>query len=335
MESKQPANSTNIAPPRLIPTIISGFNVVANHVYLILFPVALDLFLWLGPRARIKTLLQPFVNDIIRSLAEVSAPELSDLIKMVETVWQITLERYNIFTALRTYPIGIPSLFASVGSLKTPIGDASIFEMPSITSAIATWILMGLTGIMFGSIYFNEIARSASKREKMDSIASIGKKYLQVVFFTLALIFLLLIISIPISFLLTIAAMINPLLSQIILVVITVSILWLIFPLVFSVHGIFVFEQNILISTLNSVRLVRFFLPGTGLFVLTVLFVSRIMDMLWRTAPETSWMALVGIFGHAFINTSLIAASFVYYLSGMRWMEHQVQNFAMANQAKV
>lgn len=264
MESKQPANSTNIAPPRLIPTIISGFNVVANHVYLILFPVALDLFLWLGPRARIKTLLQPFVNDIIRSLAEVSAPELSDLIKMVETVWQITLERYNIFTALRTYPIGIPSLFASVGSLKTPIGDASIFEMPSITSAIATWILMGLTGIMFGSIYFNEIARSASKREKMDSIASIGKKYLQVVFFTLALIFLLLIISIPISFLLTIAAMINPLLSQIILVVITVSILWLIFPLVFSVHGIFVFEQNILISTLNSVRLVRFFLRAQG-----------------------------------------------------------------------
>lgn len=69
--------------------------------------------------------------------------------------------------------------------------------------------------------------------------------------------------------------------------------------------------------------------------MLTVLFVSRIMDMLWRTAPETSWMALVGIFGHAFINTSLIAASFVYYLSGMRWMEHQVQNFAMANQAKV
>ena len=43
-------------------------------------------------------------------------------------------------------------------------------------------------------------------------------------------------------------------------------------------------------------------------------------------------MTLVGIGGHAFITTGLLAASFIYYQGGMRWMQENLKKMvASAN----
>jgi hypothetical protein len=99
-------------------------------------------------------------------------------------------------------------------------------------------------------------------------------------------------------------------------------------PLIFSVHGVFVERQPIYSSITTSIRLVRNYLPGTGMFILTALLLYQGLNLLWETAPETSWMALIGIFGHAFISTGLIASSFVYYRKGMAWMERKLHQVA-------
>ena len=39
---------TNFAPPRLIPSLVEGFNTVASHIYLILFPVLILIMGFLG-----------------------------------------------------------------------------------------------------------------------------------------------------------------------------------------------------------------------------------------------------------------------------------------------
>jgi hypothetical protein len=99
-------------------------------------------------------------------------------------------------------------------------------------------------------------------------------------------------------------------------------------PLIFSAHGIFMFNFNTVISITTSVRLVRFFLPGTGIFLVTTFLLSEGMNVLWRMSPADSWMTLVGIAGHAFIVSALLAASFIYYGSGMRWMHDMMQRVA-------
>jgi hypothetical protein len=33
-------------PAKLIPSLAEGFNAVANHIYIIIFPVVMDLLLW-------------------------------------------------------------------------------------------------------------------------------------------------------------------------------------------------------------------------------------------------------------------------------------------------
>jgi hypothetical protein len=98
----------------------------------------------------------------------------------------------------------------------------------------------------------------------------------------------------------------------------------LLVPLVFTPHNIYSGQRNLLVSIATSVRLVRFFLPGTGIFLLFAILISQGLDILWRIPPETSWLTAVGIFGHAFIYSGLLAASFVYFRGGMRWMLHNI-----------
>jgi hypothetical protein len=49
------------------------------------------------------------------------------------------------------------------------------------------------------------------------------------------------------------------------------------------------------------------------------------LDTLWRVPDEKSWLSLVGVAGHAFISTSLLAASFIYYRDTSRWVQRMIQ----------
>ena len=81
---------------------------------------------------------------------------------------------------------------------------------------------------------------------------------------------------------------------------------------------------------LLSLRLVRFFLPGAGLFILVSALISEGLNMLWTLPEANTWLTMVGIGGHAFIVTALIMASFIYYRDGLKWMQFNIQRMAEA-----
>jgi len=45
------------------------------------------------------------------------------------------------------------------------------------------------------------------------------------------------------------------------------------------------------------------------------------MNYLWSVPPEDSWLLLVGILGHAFISTALLASSYYYFLDATRFAQ--------------
>ena len=71
--------------------------------------------------------------------------------------------------------------------------------------------------------------------------------------------------------------------------------------------------------------MVRYSLPNIGWFSMLVIVLGQGMDMIWHIAPANTWMTLVGIFGHAFVSTSLLAASFFYYRDINLWIESALQ----------
>ena len=42
-------------------------------------------------------------------------------------------------------------------------------------------------------------------------------------------------------------------------------------------------------------------------------------ELLWNIPADSSWLLLLGLGGHAFISTALVAATFVFYQDRYRW----------------
>ena len=71
--------------------------------------------------------------------------------------------------------------------------------------------------------------------------------------------------------------------------------------------------------------MMRFTLPTSSMFVLTVFLLTFGLNFLWSIPPENSWMTLVGIFGQSFVATALLAGSFVYYRDMNIWLQVMIE----------
>ena len=98
-------------PPRLIASLSAGFDTAANNILLISLPVLLDVFLWLGPRLSLNKLLQPAI-DYFTANSPAVAPEGLDP-TLVTQVWVEFLNKFSLFSILRTIPVGVASLMSS------------------------------------------------------------------------------------------------------------------------------------------------------------------------------------------------------------------------------
>jgi hypothetical protein len=302
-------------PPGLVASLMAGFDSVANHIVVILPPVLLDLFLWLGPRLHLKEFLQPLI-DRLPSLASTFPSNFPDLATM-QTAWTDISDKFNLFVILRTFPVGTTSLLSFEISVQNPLGvPASLDAGPFI--AILGWALfLVLLGWVIGAFYYYWVSKVALKLE----VRSLWKSTKQSVYLSLIWMGFLFFLGVPALMVLSVVTAISPVLGQVVLFAGAMILIWLVMPIFFSAHGIFTLQLDALRAILVSLRMVRFTLPNTGLFLLTFLVLNQGLNFLWNTPPQDSWWTLVGIAGHAFVSTALLAASFIYYRDINAWLK--------------
>jgi hypothetical protein len=324
MNDQKPAAAIKITPPGLISSITSGFNSIAGNIQLILFPLLFDLLLWFGPHVRLRTIAQPFIDEMMVSMAEFNQTDMSNLVEASREMFTYIFDHFNLVTSLHTFPVGIPSLLMSSLPISTPLGNPTIYEPSSITSAFLIWVGFSLIGLIMGSWFYYAISSKTTAVIEKPNVGNIGEAALQTMLLTIFLFIFSLALFVPTLMILYIFTLISPLLAQISMMVLGLIFIWMLIPFVFSPHGIFTHQLSAVKSILVSLRLVRRFLPGTGIFILMLLLLSEGLKMLWRFPPETSWMTLVGILGHAFISTALVSSMFFYYRSGIQWMQEVI-----------
>jgi len=327
---KTDINSLTVRPPRLFATLVKGFNLVASKVYLILIPIVVDLALWLGPKLRIRDLFLPYLNTLTANMLKISPKELVETVKASNTLWNTLLEQFNLFTTIRTIPIGVPSLIARESPVTSPLGNAWLLETPSVRIGIAIFGILLMVGFFLGTVYFNALSRHSNPEPEKFEWKRLLTQYAQTLLLFVIMIAVLLMIAIPVFVLISIFSLINAGIGQFFLMALIFIGLWIMVPLVFSPHGIFTLDQKAFPSMLLSMRMVRFFLPGTGMFIMVCALVSEGLNFLWTVPPTTSWLTLLGIGGHAFIVTALIAASFLYFREGLDWMKFNIQKMSEA-----
>jgi len=302
-------------PPGVVGALRAGMDIASTHLSVMLMPLALDLLLWFGPRLSVKGIFLPVIDQMVKINVSNGLP--ADSLTLLQTASSDYLSQFNLFSLLRTFPIGVASLMTNKMPVQTPLGGQAVIEVGSAGSFIL--LMFGLTflGWILGGLYFNSVSRVTQNGE---AVPGVIRTIVQTLLYSIGMTILSLVIGLPILVLLVILELLSPTLMQVALIVLVLFATWLIVPVYFSSFGIYLRGENALTSTWSSLRLARFTLPTSSIFVLAAFIISYGLNFLWEVPTDNSWMMLVGVLGHAFVATALLISSFVYYRDMNAWL---------------
>ncbi len=318
------SSDSKFQSPSIIQALLAGFNTIASKPELILIPIALDLFLWFGPVWRVDRLFSPVVKSMTQ-LPGIRSVEILLLIENYQAIMHDILTNFNLAVSLRTLPIGVPSLMVSKSSYLNPIGQPITFSLDSSTEFLITWLLFVLVGYFLGNLYFLNISKQILGYHQ-ENIKSLLKSFYQIVLMPILLLMIIIILSLPLIFLVALVTIISPVISQFLLTLALVFILWAIVPLVFTPHGIFLYKQNLIAAMITSIKVVRISMRKTIWFILASYLMVEGLNYLWRSPNVDNWFLFVGIMGHAFIVSAIIAASFHYFIDATKFSQSVINN---------
>jgi len=319
------SSDIKIKKPKVIDALRSGFNTVASKPFLILLPVLVDLLLWFGPIWRVDSFFRPLLKNI-SNIPGMDVPEYAGLIQEYQTQYQLVLKNFNLATTLRTIPIGVPSLMIAKSPLLNPIGKPLTIDLRTGFQVIGLWLGFMLIGFFIGSIYYNNISHQVIDDNKGKQFRNLIKSFIQIIMIPILLVILFAIISIPLMFVITLLTIISPSIGEFGLLAAGLLILWIIMPLIFTPHGIFLYKQNLIAAMMTSISVVRVSMGKTLGFILLSLVLVQGLDYLWQIPPVDNWLLIVGILGHAFIVTAIIAASFHFFIDATKFTQTIMNN---------
>ena len=316
------SSENKIEKPKIIQAIKSGFNTIANKPYLMIPPILLDLFLWFGPAWRVDSFFKPILQSFSK-LPALNSAEYTELLESFQSTWMDIFNNLNLTRSLRTLPIGIPSLIALKQPFQNPLGSPVTFNLESGFEVVGLWLIFLIVGFFFGSLYFNNISKQVVDihNEKDHNFKSFLHTYLQIIMMPILILVILLIISMPLLLIISIISMFSPAISQFLLVTIGFLLLWIILPLVFTPHGIFLYKQNLISAMMTSISIVKTSMSQTAWFILAAFLLNEGMNYLWTSPSVDNWFLIVGVFGHAFVVSAIIAASFYYFLDATAYTQ--------------
>lgn len=314
------SSDNDIQQPKIIQALTAGFDTIASHPYLILFPILLDLFLWFGPSWRVDAFFQPIIENL-ELLSGINGADIDMLLESYQAFWQDLGANFDLALSLRTLPIGVPSLMVSKPSFLNPLGQPPVFSLESSFQVLFFLGFFLLIGYLIGSIYFSNISNQIIQGQKKKGEMTFLKTFLQIILMPLILLTLFVLLSIPLMLILGLVTMFSPAMGQLMIFLGGVILLWVLMPLVFTPHCIFLYRQNLIAAMMTSISVVRTSMGKTAWFLILSFIIIEGMDMLWRTPEVDNWFLLVGILGHAFVVTAIIAASFHYFLDATRFTQ--------------
>ncbi|MBI3240949.1 MAG: hypothetical protein HYZ49_01480 [Chloroflexi bacterium] len=307
-------------PVGIIESLTTGFEAVASHLSLLLLPIILDLFLWLGPHLSVNPIAQRSI-DFLRSIEFTDPASLQGRQIWVDILQELG-RRTNIFTLLSTAPLGVPSLMTSQLPILLPGGQPVLWLVDNELFFLTLALAFSITGLLLGAIYFSTIGSLLQDGDRPTLIQTLRRvliNWARLAAFCVVVGFSMVFISLPVLVFIGILQIISPALAGLGISVWGALMLWLFLYLAFSMHGMVLKDRGVFGSILDSVRLVQWNIwPVMGLFaVIAVL--NWGLGYVWSLPAPDSWLTLAGIGGHAFVSTGLVAATFVFYKDRYRW----------------
>lgn len=296
--------------PGIISSFKQGYKTVNEKPYLILFPLGLDLLYLFGPKIKVATLLG-------KALDSLPTPALADnLMKQWQsgmTLLRETMEQFTVTLALRTFPLGTPSLFSNrlfeTGLLKNTLS----LDLNTLPQLFLTLIVLFILGILLTFVFYQLIASAIDTEAIAKSKQGFFNKFLS--FLGIPFVFLLyaLLYLLPGLFVIRLVAVFSPAFASILNVALIFIFIIRIIPMVFSPHAIVQDDKTLKASLVLSRMAVKPYYLKVANFLMLSIGLSYLSNLLWNLPKDGSWFLLVGALGHALITTTILVASFHFF----------------------
>ncbi len=334
MESE---NTNAPTPPvGVIESLTRGFETVAGSLVLILLPLLLDLFLWVGPRLTFRPAFLSYYYDLWEPMvASTDADVQISLKQLGDQIFELSESMPDQYLPV----FGMPSLMAWREAEPLPFDYIPpVWEVRTPIDVLGANVLSLLAGFVLFGCYITVIAeRVKSGKTKFGRVlARLPINLIWLGIFFMALFVILLLVYIP--FLLVAASflLVSEWLSAAINFLGLILVFWIAAFVVFTIHGIFLNERGLFRSLWDSIRVVQWNMPPTIMLFLLIAILGTALSRIWMLAPANSWITLLAIGGNAFVQTGLIAATFFYYKDRYRhWQESRAELLARLEQRRI
>lgn len=314
MMQNQPKHRTL---PGVSATLAAGFDLTARHLWLILIPVLLDGFLWLGPRLSIRPLIEQL------SVYWPQDPNLEPMLTQLLAVAPYS----NLYSLLSIPLIGVPVLLAGLAPEKTPLPTA-VSEISSPVVWFAYFSLFLLIGLMLTAIYYSMVAQVVRKGQETEPVSSMPK-FLNQVARTWLLLFLVgiflfllaLILYLPMSLITFAVTLLSPILGLLVLLGGLLVMMWVVLAGFFLPQSVTLYGRPPHVALQESFIIIRRYGSSALTLILAVILVRNLLGQALMFMEDGSWITAVSILAHAFVSTSLLAAVFIFYRDRIRVMQ--------------
>lgn len=302
-------------PRGLIDTLQAGFNTINRNPWLLLVPLLVDLYLWLGPQFTVGNTLADWANNptailgatqtLERLLGDDGRPPTNMLLTADD------LKGYNLFWLLAVPLLGVPSFRAGVA------GSGRVFPLDSVGGVATASLAILVVGFTLAVIFYGMLARLV--RTGQAAVSSFAGDFpglwVRAVGLFCIAIGLLGAAAIPLVLLLAGTASAAPALLTVVASLILGVAVWLFIHLFFTSDALFVSFVGPLAAIRRSVVLVRhYFWQSVGFVGLIVIISSGFPIILNELAKNLQVAGTVlAICGHIYISTAISAASMTYY----------------------
>jgi hypothetical protein len=298
-------------PNGVVETLSAGYAAINRQLWVLLIPIVVDLFLWLGPHVSYSPLLDP---ALARGTAwmEGSQPG-GDLGQLRQALMTLSADT-NTLALLARGPLALPSVALAVGG-----GAGALLFVYSWTQGLALFLGSLLGGLVLGGFFYAGIAqqvRGGGAAGPLAASRGVPGGVLRVLGLVGLLVGLGVLLGVPLLALVALAALVVPAAAAFVLSLVLLGVALAGIYLFFAVDAIFVSGVGPLDAIRRSAAVVRRHpWPSLGLVLLTWLILTG-MDQVWQlvaTSLQAPFGVALSVLGNAYIASGLLAASMIFY----------------------
>ena len=299
-----------------------GFEAVLRALWVLLLPLALDVFFWLGPHSSIHTLFERLIVVMGQTtLPEDSQQNWDEVRRFLSDVGN----NFNLFGLLATDFAGlrllpIPSLKAfelpeSGEQVLAQVGQANLIVLESASQALGVAMLLLLLGMLIGALFLTLIAdRVRPVRPDVRSLPRrVLSSWLRMLLFVALLFGIYLVLGVPFLLVMTLVWLVNEALGLLLVLLGWTATFWLLFFLTFVTYAIVLDYEGVLQAAWHSANVVRRNLLSTFWLLLVSNLIVAGTAIIWQNFESSAPGNVLAIVGNAFIGSGLVAATFFFY----------------------